>query len=179
MTHTIAPFGKFYKVIALTLVVAFMPGCTAVTKKFENNQKQIVAEPDKVSAMLAHAADRASDALETLAAVEQAKTPDISVEPVSNVPGNLRRAISVNWIGPVDTITQSLANRAGYRYSVTGLEPPVPIVVSIDVENTPLIDVLRDIGLQLGFRADVKVDGNRKTVEIHYAPAGGAKPPKT
>ena len=47
---------------------------------------QLVAQPDKVSMMLAQAADRASNALETLAAVEQNGHRKL-VPAVGNVPG--------------------------------------------------------------------------------------------
>ncbi|MEC7029625.1 MAG: DotD/TraH family lipoprotein, partial [Pseudomonadota bacterium] len=82
-------------------------------------------------------------------------------------------AISVNWVGPVEPIAVKLANRAGYAFQTIGMPPPVPVVVSIDVDNKPVIDVLRSIGLQLGVRGDVRVDGRRKMVEIHYAPSTG------
>lgn len=154
----------------------FLAGCSLAESRFSNGSPQLVAEPDKVSAMLADAADRASNALETLAAVENAKTPAVPLSPIANIPQELRRAVTVNWIGPAEIITKTLADRAGYSFLAIGNPPPVPIVVSVDVENMPLIDVLRDIGLQLGFRADVKVDGERRMVEIHYAPATGAKP---
>lgn len=134
---------------------------------------QVVASPDKVSLMLAEAADKASNALETLAAVEQAKSPGVAVQPIHNAPQELRRAITVNWVGPAQQITKQLADRAGYSFLAVGDRPPVPLVVSIDVQNQPVIDVLRDIGLQLGVRADIKVDGTRKIVELHYAPVTG------
>jgi defect-in-organelle-trafficking protein DotD len=134
---------------------------------------QVAAQPDKVSAMLAEAADRASVALETLAAVEQARTPDVTVAPIDDAPPELQRAITVNWIGPVEPIARKLADRAGYMFQTVGNPPPVPVVVSIDVENTPVIDALRSVGLQLGSRANVRVDGARKLVEIHYAPNTG------
>lgn len=127
--------------------------------------------------MLAEAADRASTALETLAAVEQARTPAIAVGPIENAPPELQRSITVNWVGPVEPITKKLADRAGYMFQTLGTFPPVPLVVSIDVENTPVIDVLRSIGLQLGARADVKVDAARRMVEIHYAPNTGPGAP--
>lgn len=123
--------------------------------------------------MLAQAADRASTALETLAAVEQARTPAVAVGPIPDAPAELQRAITVNWVGPVEPITKTLADRAGYMFQTLGTLPPVPLVVSIDVENTPVIDVLRSIGLQLGSRADVRVDAARRMVEIHYAPNTG------
>lgn len=134
---------------------------------------QVVASPDKVSAQLAEAADRASVALETLAAVEQARSPGIAVAPIENAPAELRRAITVNWVGPVEQITKTLADRAGYSFNIVGNTPATPVVVSLDVENKPVIDVLRNIGLQLGMRADIRVDGTRRVVEVQYAPNAG------
>lgn len=138
-----------------------------------NRTPQVVASPDKVSAQLAEAADRASVALETLAAVEQARSPGIAVAPIENAPPELRRAITVNWVGPVEQISKTLADRAGYSFNVVGNTPVTPVVVSLDVENKPVIDVLRNIGLQLGMRADIRVDGTRRVVEIQYAPNPG------
>ena len=57
---------------------------------------------------------------------------------------------------------------------VLGAPPPVPPVVALDVENRPVIDILRDVGLQLGSRADIRVDSNRRMVELQYAPNTGA-----
>ena len=148
-------------------------GCETADSDFSNRHPQLVAAPDSVSAMLADAADRASKALETLAAVEYSRAPDVAVAPIGNAPFELRRAITVNWVGPVEPITKTLADRAGYNFLVLGAAPPVPIVVSLDIENMPIIDVLRDIGLQLGVRGDVKVDGARRSVEIHYPPNTG------
>ncbi len=154
---------------ALSLGLA---GCGSVPDHFSNKSPQIVASPDKVSSMLAEAADRASDALEKLAAVEYGRSPGIAVAPIANAPRELRRAITVNWVGPVEPITKTLADRASYRFLTVGATPPTPIVISLDVENMPVVDVLRDIGLQLGERADIRVDAESRTVEIHYPTNG-------
>ncbi|HEY0901188.1 MAG TPA: DotD/TraH family lipoprotein [Micavibrio sp.] len=149
-----------------------LSACTTTPQIF-NRTPQVVASPDKVSAQLAEAADRASVALETLAAVEQARAPGIAVAPIENAPAELRRAITVNWVGPVEQITRTLADRAGYSFNVIGNRPVTPVVVSLDVENKPVIDVLRNIGLQMGMRADIRVDGTRRVVEVQYAPVPG------
>ncbi len=134
---------------------------------------QLVATPDKVDAMLAQAADKASSALETLAAVEQKRTPSASIAPVQGAPPELMRAITINWIGPADQIVYTLANRAGYKFQALGELPSTPVVVSIDVTNQPLIEVLRSIGLQLGARADIRVDSAAQRIELMYAPVTG------
>jgi defect-in-organelle-trafficking protein DotD len=134
---------------------------------------QLVAQPDKVSMMLAQAADKASNALETLAAVEQKRTPSAQVGAITGAPSELMRAMSINWIGPVDQITKSVSNKAGYQFVTLGTVPATPIVVAIDVTNKPIIDILRSIGLQLGPRANVHVDSAQRVVELNYAPVTG------
>ena len=143
------------------------------TKKTEPRDPQVAVEPDRVSLLLAEAADKASNALETLAAVEQAKSPGASVQPVSNAPKELLRAMTITWLGPADGLLKRAADRAGYTYITIGDEPPLPLTVNIDAENKTVIDILRDVGLQLGVRADVKVDSNQRMVELHYAPVTG------
>ena len=123
--------------------------------------------------MLAEAADKASNALETLAAVEQSKAPSVGVQPIHNAPSELMRAMTITWVGPPEQLLRKLADRASYTYLTIGNTPPVPLSVSIDAENTPVVEILRDVGLQLGLRADVKVDSERRMVELHYAPVTG------
>jgi defect-in-organelle-trafficking protein DotD len=157
--------------LSSALMAVTLAACSSVMDTKYN--PQIVASPDKATMMLAEAADRASVSLETLAAVEQSRTPGIAVAPIGDAPPELRRAMTVNWVGPVEPIGKTLADRAGYGFIVVGDAPPVPIVVSLDVENSPVIDILRNIGLQLGERADIKVDAGRRVVEVHYAPVTG------
>jgi len=83
------------------------------------------------------------------------------------------RAITITWYGPAEALVKKLANRASYTFITVGDKPPVPLVVNMDIENEPVIDVLRDVGLQLGVRADVKVDSTRRMIELHYAPVTG------
>jgi defect-in-organelle-trafficking protein DotD len=154
-------------------ILAGMLLLAACGPRLTNDHPQVVVSPDKVSMMLADAADKSSEALQTLAAVEQARSPAVSIAPVDDAPPELQRAITVNWVGPVEPIAKLLADRAGYEFRTIGSPPPVPIVVSLDVTNSPVIDVLRSLGLQLGLRADIRVDGPGKAVELHYAPNTG------
>lgn len=148
-------------------------GACSGKQTFKPRDPQVVTSPDRVSLMLAEAADKASNALQTLAAIEQAKSPAVGVQPIHNAPPELRRAMTITWYGPAEGLTKKLANRASYTFVKIGDAPPVPLTVSIDVENRPVIEILRDVGLQLGQRADIKVDSTRQMVELHYAPVTG------
>ena len=163
--------GSIIKSLAVSVLsITLLSACDPTIRV---KDPQLVATPDKVDAMLAQAADKASASLETLAAVEQKRTPSASIAPVTGAPPELMRAITVNWVGPADQITNTLANRAGYRFQVLGEIPSTPLVVSIDVTNKPLIEVLRSIGLQLGARADIRVDSSAQKIELMYAPTTG------
>ena len=152
--------------LVLLSSLCVLSACTAQDDSYKN--PQVVADPDKVSAMLAQAADRASNALETLAAIEQSRTPGAVDQPRTDIPAELKRGITVNWIGPVENILDTVTTRAGYKFSILGEAPANDIVVSLDIENKPIFDVLRSIGLQLGTRADVRVDSSSKIVELKY-----------
>lgn len=130
---------------------------------------QLVVEPENVTMRLAQAADRASNALDTLASIEQVRTPTDLPPLAASAPAELRRSVTVNWIGPIEPIAKQLADRASYRFDVTGNVPETPVIVSMNVRNQPVIEGLRDLGLQLGGRAELKVDANLHRIELHYA----------
>jgi defect-in-organelle-trafficking protein DotD len=162
--------------VCVTLGVGALSACDSVPKSFSNNAPQVVAAPDAVSARLAEAADKASASLQTLAAVENARSKKPAISAVENAPPELMRAMTVNWVGPVEPIVKSLAQRAGYDFQTFGGPPPNVVVVSIDAENQPIIEIMRNIGLQLGNRANVKVNGKMRSVELYYAPVDSGSP---
>ena len=165
-THDITRFIPVAALSAFALLT--LAGC-----QLPERNAQVVASPDKVSLMLAEAADKASNSLETLAAIEQKKSPGVAVQPINNAPEELARAITVTWVGPPEQILRKLADRASYNFVTLGNKPPVPLVINVDVQNQPVIEVLRNVGLQLGVRADVKVDSDKQIIELHYAPVTG------
>lgn len=146
-----------------------LAGCAGNPVRIDN--PQLAAEPDKVSAMLAQAADRSAKALENLAAIEQTRAPQVNMAPPADLPAELRRGVTVNWVGPVAQVTKMMADRASYAFHTAGDEPATPIVVTVDQENVPIFDVLRSIGLQMGNRGDISIDAATRSVTLTYAPA--------
>lgn len=160
-----------FKLLAVIGMMLGLSACT--THPTMKRDPQVVANPDKVSLMLAEAADKASNALQTLAAIEQSSAPAVAVQPIHNAPPELMRAMTITWYGPAEQLLKKLADRASYTFITVGDRPPVPLTVNMDVENQPVIDTLRDVGLQMGVRGDVKVDSTRRMIELHYAPVTG------
>ncbi len=159
--------------LACLCVAVLMLG--ACSHPLQVSKPQLVAEPDSVSLMLADAAGKASKALETLASVEQHRTPQAAVSTIPNAPAELRRGMTVQWVGPVEPLAAEIAKKTGYQFLMLGDKPAAPVVVSVDATNKQIIDVLRDIGLQMGKRADLKVDAVRRVIELQYAPTIGGK----
>lgn len=155
-------------ILALTAALGLLSACT----QYKVDQ-QLVAEPDPVALRLSAAVDKASAALQTLASIEQAHNPNAALQMPPTAPQELRRIVSLDWTGPIEPIARSLADRAGYTMQVNGNPPPIPVVVSVVAREKSVIEVLRDVGLQAGLRADISVDPGRRLVEVNYAPVSG------
>ncbi len=152
--------------VAILGGVLVLAGCSSSTKT-----APLVSEPDIVTVKLAMAADKAAMALDNIAGIERQRGPAVPAEDYSSAPSNMMRPVTIRWSGPLDQIVRTLADRAGVRFRVKGRVPAAAIVVNVDVYQTPILHVLRDIGLQIGRRADLRVDGASGFVEVRYASA--------
>jgi len=166
---------------ALCLAAALSGGCVPLGIGLGMNTETAPTiderRPDPAEVRLAEAASRAEAALTTLARIESARTPwpaawAAGSSPVSGsspVPPELRRPVTLDWIGPVETLAETLARYAGYRFAVAGTRPARPAMVDVGAEDVPLIEVLRDAGLQAGNAATLVVDAGRRTVRLDWS----------
>jgi defect-in-organelle-trafficking protein DotD len=147
--------------------IALLAGCGS-----EPKVTPVAAEPDIVTIKLAAAADKAAQALDSIAGIEQQKAPATpKIENFEKASLSQMQPITLRWSGPIETVARALAERAGLKFRVKGNLPTVPLTVNVDVYQQPILHVLRDIGLQAGHRADVAVDDAVGVVEVRYAPA--------
>lgn len=92
-------------------------------------------------------------------------------DPAPALPG-LTATVAMPWNGPIEPIVTKLASQGGYLAEFSGKKPTLPILVTLGSEPATLSQLLRDVGIQAGDRADVVVDPSRKTVEVIYANTG-------
>ncbi len=131
----------------------------------------MATEPDLVGLRLAQAAEKASSSLDTIAGIEQHRAPPMpATDDFANVPPALTQLITVKWSGPVEQMLETLAGKAGMRFDSKGSRPGVPLIVHLNVYQKPMIEVLRDLGLQVGRRGDITVNGTQNVIEVRYAP---------
>lgn len=73
------------------------------------------------------------------------------------------------YIGTGQDILGKVARARGMKFSVTGPEPRLPLLVTVDMENAKFEDFLSDVSLQFGGRAKVVLGDDR--IEIRYTGA--------
>ncbi len=149
---------------------ALMAGCAWL-------EGPVPAEPDLTprpagvaELHLTDAALRAERALTTLQRIRSAEGPDLGGAAPRIVAPELLERVTLEWVGPLSSLLESLAEKAGYGFVVGGPRPVVPLVVSVSADDVALIFVLRDVGLQAGSGALVVVDAAGREVRLDWAP---------
>ncbi len=154
------------KLSLLFLITALFTGCATVTyKKPPKN-----APSDDASIKLAEAANSVSDSMLQMARVEKVIKPPVKDNTLT-IPSayNLQARASVDWSGPIAELTSRVAKAAHFRLRILGKEPAVPILISLDVHDESLAEILRDIDYQAGQKADIHVYPNGQVIELRYA----------
>ncbi len=155
---------------ALAVIPALMvmlPACATFAPDAAVAVKQI--EPDRAEMLLTEAALRAERALVALARARSAEDPLADTALPRIVPAALLTTVTLDWTGPVETLAEDLARRAGYRFFAAGPVPGRPAIVAVKTTDAPLIAVLRDAGIQAGQAAVLTVDADRRIVRLDWA----------
>ena len=156
------------------LVATLAGGCTPLGIEFgmdpaappESKERR----PDLAEVRLAEAAERAEAALTMLSRIRAAETSQPVAGLPLEVPPALRRPVTIDWIGPVETLAEHLAAYAGYSFRMAGPPPVRPAMVAIAAQDAPVIEVLRDAGLQAGDAATLTVDAEERSVRLDWTP---------
>ena len=112
---------------------------------------------------------RAERALSALAGALPTPPPAPALPPLDSVPAALQRTVTLDWIGPLETLAEDLARRADYRFLAAGPGPVRPLIVSIEADSVPLIAVMRSAGLQANAAATLVVDADLRMVRLDWA----------
>ncbi len=123
---------------------------------------------DPAEARLAEAVLSAERSLSLIAETRSAEA-DLRVPDVpENVPPELLLKVTLDYIGPLEELARQLAAGAGYGLVTAGRPPPAPVLVEIEADDTPLIHIFRDAGMQAADRALLTVDAGRMTVRLDW-----------
>lgn len=154
------------KLLLLLLTTSLLIGCAGTTyKKPPHNDPS-----DDASIKLAEAASSVSDSMLQMARIEKVIKPQ-NKDNTLTIPNsyNLQARASVDWSGPIAELTARVAKAAHYRLRILGKEPAVPVLISLNVEDESLAEILRNIDYQAGMKAHIHVYPNSQVVELRYA----------
>ena len=92
----------------------------------------------------------------------------LEVPPTVVLPPEAVQPVTVDWQGPVETLIQDLAARAGYSFRTTGQAPANLKMISIVANEEPLFGVIRRAGAMAHGYADIAFNPSTRTIEIRY-----------
>ena len=153
---------KWLKLLLLSTII--LSGCAHTYKKPPVNDPS-----DDANIRLAEAATSISQSMLEMARVDKIVTPRHLGNNL-NIPTtyNLQTRASIDWTGPIEELTDRIAKAANYRLRVLGKEPSVPVLISVNVKDASLVEILRDIDYQAGKKAHLHVYPNNQVVELRY-----------
>jgi len=140
-------------------------------------KKLDINEPDPASVRLAQVAESIQMHDNDLNDIEMARYVEVNGK--GPIPIDTTYLPSVNkvvslgaaWHGPLDKLVDKLSVLAGLnkpRY--LGVKPSSDVIVNVNTDYRPIIDMLRDAGTQAGSRALVGLKVKDKLIEIEYIP---------
>lgn len=165
---------KFY--LLLIPVFILLASCSSEKKVVDLNVKYIPTDrtPGKAidkqaQAQIAEAAISIGQSLQELSAVQMTEHPPRKLpSPYNpNVIG-MGKMASLDWTGPVEPVLQKIAVSTHYQLRVIGRKPIIPVFISVDVNNEPIADILRDITYQVVTKATIALYPRSRTIELRY-----------
>lgn len=154
--------NKLFVYFLACLFTFFLSACARDTKHIHHVE-------DDAAVKLAETADSINHSLKKLARVQAAATPPAPYKklPDADTPG-LTAYASIDWSGPIAPLVSKIAEASQFELRVLGKEPSIPILVSVTAKNAPLASILRDIDYQAAKKADIRIYGHRKIIELRY-----------
>lgn len=163
---------RYKSALAMAAVVALSGCATAVAQgQASGVAKTEPAAPQtlNVESEISTLAKSIDSNLQKLTEIEQSSKQAKAPERPKVVSAAMALRVSVLWKGPAEPILTKLAEESGYEFKTIGKKSAMPLMVSVDVKDQPVLDVLRSIGLQLGDQATVRVSQRDKMIEVAYA----------
>lgn len=95
--------------------------------------------------------------------------------------GILSEPMDLVFDGPISQALEKICARTGFRFAVVGRPRQVPVLVHLHARGEPILNILRDIGLQTGPYERLRVVEQARLIELVWldpAPAAPENPAK-
>jgi hypothetical protein len=88
-----------------------------------------------------------------------------------HVPDGFEQRVTIKYMGPAETVSELVAEAAGYEFRAYGQKPVVSMYVNLNLNDQPLNDALKEIGMQTGESAMLEVYEEGKILVLNYNPS--------
>lgn len=88
-----------------------------------------------------------------------------------HIPAGFEQLVTMKYTSTAEEVARLVAEAAGYEFKAYGQKPLISMFVSIDLNNQPLNDALKEVGLQTGNSATLEVYEEGKIIVLNYNPA--------
>jgi defect-in-organelle-trafficking protein DotD len=138
--------------------------------KYTNAQTAPIAVTDKnAQSKLAEAAVSVDHSLQEVSAIEMATNPQAKAPKDLNPAAiGMAQQTSLDWTGPIEPLLKKIAAASHYRVRVIGKKPSIPAIITINMNDVPLAEILRNATYQVHKKASVKVYPSKKVIELRY-----------
>lgn len=124
---------------------------------------------EQAQAQLAEAATAVGQSLQELSAVQMTVHPPKKLQkPFNPQTIGMGKLASVSWTGPVKPLLLKIAQATNYHLRVIGRKPNLPVLVSLNMHNRPIADILRNVAYQVVMKANIAVYPKSRTIELRY-----------
>lgn len=151
--------------IGLSGALALLAGCAGVNTVAPN--VDVMGMPNAELA-LQRSMERADAAMRDLGGRGVAMRVAALAPAPAVIPAELRRPESFVWSGPIDAGAKALADRIGYRLVVFAPAQPIPVLVSVNMRDVPIIELFEALGTSAGRQATVIVDPDHRQVQVQH-----------
>lgn len=165
-----------WKLAVILSAFLLLTSCDSGKKVVELNLKYVPTDrvpanvTDKQSQeQIAEAASAVGQSLQQLSAVQMTVHPPKKLsKPFNPQALGMDKTASISWTGPAEPILKKIAEATNYHFRVIGKRPAIPALVSLDMHNKPIADILRNIMYQVVMKADIAVYARSRTIELRY-----------
>jgi defect-in-organelle-trafficking protein DotD len=165
---------KIKNIVFIAACSIILCGCASTVKNEVTlhyvpvNQAPAELNNQDAQVQLAEAASSVGKSLQQLSAMQMAVTPKTNVPEIDAISTGMTQSASLDWYGPVLPLLEQIGKATGYKVQVLGDAPPIPLIVSISVNNQVMADILRNVAYQAHNKADIQVYPAKRIIELRY-----------
>ncbi|WP_162902242.1 DotD/TraH family lipoprotein [Facilibium subflavum] len=161
---------------ALGITSFMLLGCASTTNKsLDPSIAQQNHLNTQVDQQLVRSASEIKQQMDMMLMIEKSRMGHVDI-PFKTVKGQyaqaLQQDITLSWYGEVEPLLKEIAKKSGFQLQIYGKKPAVSILVSFGSTDTAktskLIDVLRNIDIQMKSQARLYINADEGILSLRY-----------